>query len=187
MSAPVDPVLLGHAVYRPLLQAMARPGTVQQLPAAARARPLLAVLAALVDREVTVHVGGAAGVALQRELAWATGGRPGCLEAADFVVFPDGESAGGVLRAKRGTLEYPDVGATAIYAVRRCAPDGGRAVLRGPGIRDAARPALEGLGAGELGWLREANREFPLGVDAMFLDPDGRVICIPRSTRIEEN
>ena len=181
----MDSVLLGHAVYRPLLQAMARPGTVQQLPAAARARPLFALLGALVDREVAVHVAGVAGVALQRELAWATGGRPERLEDADFVVFPEGTSGGRVLQARRGTLEYPDVGATALYAVRRCAPEGGRAVLRGPGIRDAARPTLEGLGAEELSWLREANREFPLGVDAIFLDPEGQVICIPRSTRIE--
>lgn len=182
----MDAILLGHAVYRPLLQAMSRPGTVQRLPATARARPLLAVLGALVDREVALHVAAVDDAALQRELTGATGGRPARLEDADFVVFPDGRSGGRLLRAKRGTLEYPDLGATAVYAVRRCAEAGGFVVLRGPGIRDAARPTLDGLAPEELGLLREANREFPLGVDAIFVDAEGQVICIPRSTRIEE-
>jgi alpha-D-ribose 1-methylphosphonate 5-triphosphate synthase subunit PhnH len=173
-------------VFRPLLQAMSRPGTIQRLPAAARARPLLAVLGAISDREVSFHVTGADDPALRRELAWATGARPASLEQADFVVCPAGESGGRLLRARRGTLEYPDAGATIVYAIRRCAPEGGRAVLRGPGIRDTVRPGLEGLGAQELAQLREANREFPLGVDAIFLDPEGQLICIPRSTRIEE-
>jgi alpha-D-ribose 1-methylphosphonate 5-triphosphate synthase subunit PhnH len=186
VSAPLDPVLLGHAVYRPLLQAMSRPGTVWRLPAEARSRPLVALLGAIADREVAFHVAAADDAALGREIAWATGARPAALEEADFVIFPWAESVGRALRARRGTLEYPDGGATLVYVIRRCAPEGGRAVLRGPGIRDAARPALEGLDPRELGWLREANAAFPLGVDAIFLDSDAQVICIPRSTRIEE-
>lgn len=181
----MDSILLGHAVYRPLLQALSRPGTVQPLPPAARARPLAAILGALADHQVTLHVAGDDG-ALQRELAWTTGCRRAPPEQADFLVFPRGASEGRLLRARRGSLEYPDGGATAIFAIGRCEPSGGRTALRGPGIRDVARPALLGLAEDELRALREANRAFPLGVDALFVDARGQVVGIPRSTRIEE-
>lgn len=179
----MDPIVLGHAVYRPLLQAMSRPGTVLALPPAARQQPLLALLGALLDGEVTFHLAGEG--PLGREIAWRTGCRLAAAERADFLVCPGGTSGGRVARAPRGSLEYPDGGATAIYAVRRCEAAGGRVVLRGPGIRDAAAPLIEGLDGGELELLRDANREFPLGVDAVFLDEEARVLCIPRSTRIE--
>ncbi len=174
---------LDHAVYRALLTAMSRPGSVQPLPAAAAAAPALHVLSALVDHEATFHVHG--DDALAREVRRATGGEPAPLDRADFVIFPAGESGELLRRVKRGTLEYPDEGATAIYLVRGIEGAGGAAVLRGPGIRDRSSPRIGGLAANELALLREVNRDFPLGVDAVFLAPGGRVLCVPRSTRIE--
>jgi alpha-D-ribose 1-methylphosphonate 5-triphosphate synthase subunit PhnH len=178
----LEPVVLGHAVYRALLRATSRPGIPVPLPPGARDRPVLRLLEALLDGEVGFHAPGAA--ALRDDVAWSTGARPVALPEADFLLF--GGGSGGALRqARRGTLEYPDRGATAVYQVRRLAPGGGGAILRGPGIRDAVAPCLEGLEPGELGLLREVNAEFPLGVDAVFLDAEARVLCIPRSTRIE--
>jgi alpha-D-ribose 1-methylphosphonate 5-triphosphate synthase subunit PhnH len=183
MTSPLEPTVLGHAVFRALLRAMSRPGTVVSLPAPARDRPLLRLLEALLDGEVTFHPAGL-DEALRAEVAWSTGARTAPLAEADFLLL--GAGSGGALRqARRGTLEYPDRGATAVYQVAGLAEAGGRALLRGPGIREAAAPRIEGLEAGELALLREVNAEFPLGVDAVFLGPEGRLLCIPRSTRIE--
>ncbi len=175
--------VLDHAVYRAVLSAMARPGTVQQLPAAAAGHPLLHLLGALLDHEALFHV--LLDESLGREIRAATGGQPAPLDRADFVIFPDGRSGGLVRSLKRGSLEFPDEGATALYRVRGLHPDGGAVVLRGPGIRDRASPWIEGLAEDEPALLAEVNREFPLGVDSIFLDPGGRLMCLPRSTRIE--
>ncbi len=180
----MDPEILSHAVYRPLLQAMARPGTVQLLPEAARQEPVLHLLAALADEQVSLHVRG--DEPLARALARETGCRLAPLEQADFVLFPEARSEGLLARAKRGTPEYPDAGATVLFPVRSLAPGGGRHRLRGPGIAGEALPLVEGLDPGEWRLLREANALYPLGVDAVFVDDAGRVLCVPRSTRIEE-
>ena len=56
--------------------------------------------------------------------------------------------------------------------------------VTGPGIKDKTRIKIEGLAAGELKELKHVNREFPLGVDSIYLDRSGRLTSIPRSTRI---
>jgi alpha-D-ribose 1-methylphosphonate 5-triphosphate synthase subunit PhnH len=178
----MDSDVLGHAVYRAVLAAMSRPGTVHALPPSPGMGPVVQVLGALLDHEASFCVPGDEALAL--EIRRATGGRPAPLAEADFVVFAAGGSGGAVREARRGSFEYPDLGATALYRVHGLAPEGGPAVLRGPGIRDRCSPAM-GLPAAELELLGEVNREFPLGVDAIFLDEDGRVLCLPRSTRIE--
>ncbi len=175
--------VLDHAVYRAVLSAMARPGTVQQLPAAAADQPLLDVLRALLDHEASFHV--VLDEALGREIRTVTGSPPAPLDRADFVIFPEGGSGGLVRSLKRGSLEYPDEGASALYQVRGLHPNGGAVVLRGPGIRDRSSPWIEGLADEEPALLADVNREFPLGVDSIFLDPGGRLLCLPRSTRIE--
>lgn len=177
------PGALDHAVYRAVLSAMSRPGTVQALPEAAAAAPILHVLGCLLDHEASFHVHQ--DDALARELRHTTGGRPAQLDQADFLVFPSGRSQGLLRHAKRGTLEYPDEGATAIYAVLELEAASGAVLLSGPGIRGRCAARLDGLPLEELAMLVEVNREFPLGVDAVFLDPHGRVLCVPRSTRIE--
>ncbi len=179
----MTPDALDHAVYRAVLGAMSRPGTIQPLPEAAAAAAVLHVLGALLDHEATFHVHQ--DDALAQELRRTTGGRPAPLDRADFLVFPSGGSHGLLRQAKRGTLEYPDEGATALYGVRELHPAAGPVLLRGPGIRDRCAPRLDGLAPDELPTLAEVNRDFPLGVDAVFLDARGRVLCVPRSTRIE--
>jgi len=185
MQTAVPDCLDGHAVFRVLLQAFARPGSIHSLPRGARGpdEALLRLLASVLDPEVAFAVVGGSGDIAGR-LRLATGGRPAEPEAADFVLFPDGDSGGAVLRLRRGRSDFPDQGATAVYAVKQLSFTGGTAELTGPGIRDRLQPSIIGLGEGELGWLKEVNAEYPLGVDCIFVDPRGQVMCIPRSTRI---
>jgi alpha-D-ribose 1-methylphosphonate 5-triphosphate synthase subunit PhnH len=183
-----DTIIRDHAIFRLLLKAMSRPGTVWQMPRERRGmRPdelLGETLRCLMDNEVTCHVADDRPEALCDAICRATGSRPAGLGAADFVVFPAGTSRGSLAGVKRGTLEYPDQGATVVYLVEELGETGGIAELQGPGIEDRLRPLIRGLDAAETGLLREANAEFPLGVDALFMDRDGRIMCIPRSTRI---
>jgi alpha-D-ribose 1-methylphosphonate 5-triphosphate synthase subunit PhnH len=151
-------------------------------------RGLMAVLQTLVDQEVTFAVAGNDGERLKREIAKATGSRAVGVEDADFVVVPSGDSDGAVIRAKRGSLEYPDAGATIIYLVDDLDDKTGGdpvCLLKGPGIEHEISPSITGLSRNELILLRESNAEYPLGVDALFLDRAGRVLCIPRSASME--
>jgi len=139
------------------------------------------------DNEVTCHVPDDTPGGLSRDIFRATGSGSADVPAADFLIFPQGASRGTLAAARRGTLEYPDSGATVIYLVEKLEETGGETALQGPGINGTVRPLISGLAEAELGLLHEANAEFPLGLDALFLDKHGRIMCIPRSTRIGVN
>lgn len=185
---PADTIIHDHATFRVLLRAMSRPGSVCQLPrhreASGQDALLAAVLRCLMDNEVTYYVADDAPDGLSLEIFRFTGSNRADIGMADFLIFPAGTSRGRLSGARRGTLEYPDKGATVVYLVERLGETGGEAAMHGPGINGTVRPLINGLVKAELGLLRAANAEFPLGLDAMFLDSDGRIMCIPRSTRI---
>lgn len=184
--------MIAQRVFRRLLQAMSRPGRVYALPPASdsgRWGPMLTLLESLLDQEVSFAVVGDGGPEdLQSLIAERTRGRVATPRETDFLIVAAGDSGGETLRARRGTLQYPDDSATVIYRVQSLLfteGDEPRVTLKGPGIRDEIRLGeIRGLAPAEMGYLREANAEFPLGVDAVFIDDAGRILCIPRSTHI---
>ena len=179
-----------HATFRVVLQAMSHPGTTFRLPVqdsiTEEHAPLIQLLSCLMDNEVSFTIVGDDGGPLATDLSLRTGSAQVDIDKSDFVIATGGTMSGQFARIKRGTLEYPDGGATLIYLVDNIAEDGGAAELSGPGVNGTVRPLFIGLSASELRGLREINAEYPLGVDAMFLDINGRIACIPRSTRIGE-
>jgi alpha-D-ribose 1-methylphosphonate 5-triphosphate synthase subunit PhnH len=186
--------ITAQRVFRQILQTMSRPGRICTLPVSPPAlrKPwgvLLLLLESLLDHEVSIAViGGGEAERLPARITERTQCRVADVGQADFVIVADGESRGEVLRAKRGTLQYPDASATIVFRVRSLVSTDrarSRAILKGPGIRDELMlGAIRGLAARELDWLREANADFPLGVDAVFVDDAGRILGIPRSTDI---
>lgn len=193
--------LLTQKTFRILLQAMSRPGRVYQFQTSeARTQNtevrrqktdkngLSSVLLTLLDHEVSFCVIGTAKSLLEPEIVEITKSRAADISDADFIIVPAGESHGEILRAKRGSLEYPDTGATIIYSVHSLMDgnDGkSSVVLRGPGINGEISPFIDGLGSDEFSHLKEIDSEYPLGVDCIFVDSFGQVMCIPRSTRCE--
>ena len=178
-----DDEVLQHGVFRTTLQALSRPGTVQSLPEPAHGEPLLAVLAALLDVEVGFTVAGA-DAQLSERITRATGSLSVPAESTAFLVAPDGGSAGLLPQLPRGVPDYPDRGAMVVYRVAALRAEGGARSWSGPGIKSSCSPHIEGLGGGELESLQKINRDFPLGVDALFVDRGGRVMGLPRTTRI---
>lgn len=188
--------LATQRTFRTLLQAMSRPGMVYNIGDSISDSPvhpfthssLMLVLRTLLNHEVTFSIIGQNENELDAIIRSTTGSCSTDLEKADFVVVPSGDSRAAILRAKRGSLEYPDTGATLIYNAEFPIdgnPGKTGIVLKGPGIEDEVSLPVNRHVAGELKYLKEINSEFPLGVDSIFVDRPGRVMCIPRSTKIE--
>ncbi len=173
--------------FRTLLQAMSHPGRVYSLSQEFESG-LFLVIQTLLDHEVTSNVFGHQEEEWEYRMIRATGSRTANIEDADFVIIPPGGSDGAILRAKRGSLEYPDTGTTVIYSVHPLsARDNGgvRVTLKGPGINGEITRFIGGIKKDEFHYLKEINSEYPLGVDSIFIDAENRIMCIPRSTKIE--
>jgi alpha-D-ribose 1-methylphosphonate 5-triphosphate synthase subunit PhnH len=191
-----DTDMMAQRAFRTLLQAMSRPGRVFELPPvpAVGSGPwsaMLVLMQSLLDQEVGLAVIGGRGSGfeeLQSLIAKRTRCRKAGVEQADFFIIADGDSRGEILRAKRGTLQYPDTSATVVFSVRSLLfteEEKPAIALRGPGIRqELLLGPIQGLGPRELEHLKALNSDFPLGVDAVFIDAVGRILCIPRSTTI---
>lgn len=187
MNIPNQSCLDNHHTFRLLLQAMSRPGLVFQLPepSADARQAMLSLLASLLDPQVSYCL-LEADPALEQQLQRLTGARAAAAPEADFLLAPGGSSHGQLPSAKRGRMEFPDQGATILFAVERlgqgCATTG--LELSGPGIKERIYPEVLGLDGQDLAWLREINSAYPLGVDSIFVDGLGQLLCLPRSTRI---
>jgi len=188
--------LITQKTFRALLQAMSHPGRVYNIgdfisdsPIRLFTHsPLMLVLQTLLDHEVGFCVIGTGKEYLETTISELTRCPVKDISDADFIIVSDGESNGEILKAKRGSLEYPDTGATVIYVVEFLNDrDNGKpiALLKGPGIRNDIAPVIHGLGQNELFHIKGINSEFPLGIDCIFIDGANRIMCIPRSTRIE--
>ena len=61
-----------------------------------------------------------------------------------------------------------------------------RVRLIGPGIPGSSGivPEMRGVPVEEFQELMEVNADYPLGVDAIFIRPNGELMALPRSTRI---
>lgn len=183
-----DETSITQKTFRVLLQAMSHPGRVYSLSQESELNGLILVLQTLLDHEVTFNVFGRQREELEYKVIRATGSKTANMEDADFIIIPSGNSEGVILHAKRGTLEYPDTGAIVIYSIHSLsARDNGelRITLKGPGINGEISPFIGSIKKDEFHYLKEINSEYPLGVDSIFIDTENKIMCIPRSTRIE--
>ena len=170
-------------VFRRLLDATARPGTIVQLSElAAGAAAWLAVLSVFVDR--AVGFADPDGLLSDRERAGLPV-RPEAPERAGWLLRDGRSSVPAGFTPELGTLEEPERGATLVLRVETVGR--GRSLrLTGPGIEGARVVAVEGL---ERSWLASRHSWcafFPRGVDLMLADRE-RVVVLPRTTRVEEH
>ncbi len=173
------PVASAHA-FRAAMNAMARPGTVQQItgatPPAGISPAAGSVLLTLCDPETGVFLAPDVDSAeLRGWLTFHTGAPIVAAEQADFAL--GGWAALMPLdRFRIGTAEYPDRSATLIVEVAGFEPP--NATLSGPGIKDSVRMRLPEPAA-----CAGNAMLYPLGVDLFFTSGD-LVAALPRSTQI---
>jgi alpha-D-ribose 1-methylphosphonate 5-triphosphate synthase subunit PhnH len=189
-SLTLDPVRETQLTFRVLLDAMARPGTVRQLPVAAEGAPvnpwLAATLLTLLDHEVGLAVEPFTGAdSIELYVRQRTAARPTTSEQADFVVTSwDSLDSGLPLRLRQGTLEYPNDSATLLILVPPLEMNGGmRLDLAGPGVPAGHHAWIGGLSPA-LFEARDEAAEYPCGIDLLLIDPSGQVLALPRSTAI---
>ncbi|MBF0506709.1 MAG: phosphonate C-P lyase system protein PhnH [Nitrospirae bacterium] len=196
--------LLAQITYRIILQSMGHPGKIYQLPGGwvngqgagdtrtgcGKADGLMSVLLTLLDHEVTFFLLGSSANCFEDKIFELTRSTVSDIVSADFIIVPEGKSGGEVLKARRGSLDYPDAGATVLYIIDSLVDRSngkGRILLKGPGIKDGLEISVSGPMKDEFLCIKEANAEFPLGIDCIFIDKFDRIMCIPRSTMIEVN
>lgn len=178
----VDPVLDAQGCFRAVLQAMSRPGTVQDIVAPPELPPGLspaaaAVLLTLVDATTPLRLAADAEAA-----AWLRFhcGCPLVSEGAAFVLDP----AASLRDLDAGTDEEPHRSATLILEVAGLAEGAGWR-LTGPGIRDAHRLRVAGAPAGFVAEWALNHARFPRGVDVV-LCAGTRIAALPRSVTVED-
>lgn len=185
-----DPVFDAQAIFRAVMDAMARPGTIQPARAATRPpQPLSPVAAAvaltLCDNDTPLWLDAR----LKQSPAAASwlgfhAGAPLADAPADahFALVADPAELMALENFPQGTQEYPDRSTTLILQVDTLS--GGEAlILEGPGIDGAARFAPSPLPRHFVEQWKQNRARFPRGVDLVLVAPEG-IACLPRSTRI---
>jgi len=182
-----DPVHDAQTAFRRLLDAMSRPGRLQDLPAtpapAGFGAATAAVLLSIADPDVSVWLAPSPHAAAQAAwLRFHTGARVvDSAAAADWLVTGTADAAlWDTVRA--GSDEAPHTAATLLVEVPSLA-DAPGLTLRGPGIAD--RHTLAVGGAGRAFWSARIAQEglFPRGAD-LVLTCGTRLAALPRSTRL---
>jgi alpha-D-ribose 1-methylphosphonate 5-triphosphate synthase subunit PhnH len=190
-SGFASPVLEAQTAFRAIMDALANPGTVQNLVAPQTASAhlpagLASVVLTLTDHDTPAWLSQSLQAPAVREFVGFHTGAP-IVQQPGRAAFAFAASAAELPPLDQfnlGTQEYPDRSTTIVLAVE--ALTGGKTlVIRGPGIKDHAHISPHGLPENFVAqWA--ANRElFPRGIDLLLI-ADGQVMGLPRSTRIGE-
>ncbi|MDQ8731213.1 phosphonate C-P lyase system protein PhnH [Bradyrhizobium daqingense] len=185
-----DKVLSAQSTFRSVMDAMARPGSVQRIvpmagAPAAMMRGAAAIALTLFDHDTPLWLDArmAESAELVKWLKFHTGA-PVVQDTsiASFALISDGAALPPLERFALGTNEYPDRSTTLILQVDRL--DSGRSFeLRGPGIDGVAtlQGSIKPFDLFER--LRFNEALFPRGID-LVLVADDAVVAIPRTTRV---
>lgn len=177
--------------FRTLLNCFARPGTVGQLEhrysVAGLYTETVTVIFSLIDSEVSFQTVGEQ-IEINQQIRALSGGQIKPEHMADFVIVPhsatEQQQLDTISSAKIGDLVDPQKSATIIVEIDETTP----AIpieLTGPGIEEAE--VIKMNISKELLALRDSkNKEFPLGVDFIFIERSGHVIALPRTTKVKE-
>jgi alpha-D-ribose 1-methylphosphonate 5-triphosphate synthase subunit PhnH len=184
-----EPVFHAQSVFKRMMDAMARPGTIQTVaPDAEPPAPLGiaagAIALTLCDHDTPVWLAPAlAKSAAPQWLGFHTGA-PVTAEKAEarFAFVDEGASLSSFGLFASGTQEYPDRSTTIVIEL----PDlegGRRLALMGPGIKTVTDVAPLGLPERFLHLWTENRALFPRGVD-IVLTSGSRFLCLPRTIKI---
>ena len=185
-----DPVLDGQNAFRCVLEAMARPGSLQALtglpPAPAPLSPVAAAVAlTLVDHDTPLWLDPALAASrpLHAWLAFHTGAPIVESQAeAGFALIAEPPSMPALDSFSLGSEAYPDRSTTLILQVQAFGDEG--PLLSGPGLAEPLR--FDAAPLPETFWAQfRGNRAlFPRGVDVILAGPEA-LAALPRSLEVE--
>lgn len=189
-AAFADPVFDSQRNFRVLLQAMARPAEPRELPVLPAApAPLIpaamAILLTLCDTTTSVWL-QQPNDETARHLRFHAGTRlvddP---RDADFALITDPATMPPLDAFAQGEMRYPDRSASLVVQVPCLHVDAGLH-FAGPGIRETAQLAIDGLP--QRFWQQRSAlaSRLPLGLDLFFVAAQ-RVVALPRTTRLLES
>ncbi|MFD1136255.1 phosphonate C-P lyase system protein PhnH [Paenibacillus urinalis] len=183
-------------VYRRVVDALSRPGTIQDLSDAARKLDhradcygvTLVLARMLLDTEVTFKVIGDNEDELTQHISRLTYAKRAEVHEADYIFVTHTAVPGSLSEALKlariGEMNDPHLSATLIAELPNVV-GGERRLLRGPGIDQYTMCEMQTTGDWEA-VRAERNAEFPLGVDMIFADGSHRVLALPRTTQMEK-
>lgn len=186
----VDKVLSAQSTFRSVMDAMARPGSVQRIVPMAGApgammRGTAAIALTLFDHDTPLWLDArlAESPDVAKWLKFHTGA-PVVQDTsiASFALIDDGAALPAFERFALGTSEYPDRSTTLIIQVESL--NAGRSFeLRGPGIDGVATLNASIRPFDLFERLRVNETLFPRGID-LVLVADDAVVAIPRTTLV---
>lgn len=192
-----DMVHVHQQLFRKVVDAMARPGRIMRLNDEVAKMdisiqgcfPTTVLLARLLlDTEVTFHLAANEPNEMIRRLNHLTYANHADIKVADYIfathTFPQTPLLELIKQAKIGNLRDPQDSATLVLEVDHIS-EAGNYRLTGPGIKTEALINLS-LDEAWLAIRNEKNREFPMGIDIIIVDKNHQLLCLPRTTKIEQ-
>jgi alpha-D-ribose 1-methylphosphonate 5-triphosphate synthase subunit PhnH len=182
-----DKVFAAQSTFRAVMEAMARPGSVQRVTADVAAPAGLmhgaaAIALTLFDHDTAIWLDPR----LDTVAAWLKfhTGAPVVADpaTASFALVADGAALPELERFALGDNEYPDRSTTLILQVESLA-EGRAYTLQGPGIDGAALLRAAFAPDDLFDRLVINARLFPRGIDVVLVR-DAAVVAIPRTTRL---
>ncbi|MEQ2527336.1 phosphonate C-P lyase system protein PhnH [Robertmurraya yapensis] len=188
-----------QSVYRKIVDASARPGQLSELTKEACIvkeegnhecpASILLLALTLFDQEVTFKVISEKEAAITKIINQLTYAKPVETEDADYILILQdagvGTLATAIEKAKPGTLKNPHSSATIIVEVSKMSNEP-MLQLKGPGIHTVEFVHVETTEK----WVESRqmkNKEYPLGIELMFVDHQDQLLSLPRTTQITEN
>jgi alpha-D-ribose 1-methylphosphonate 5-triphosphate synthase subunit PhnH len=185
-----DKVLSAQSTFRSVMEAMARPGSVQRVTASVGTPPpmmrgVAAIALTLFDHDTAIWLDQKMSEAMDvaRWLKFHSGAPiVGDSSICSFALIADAEALPDLDRFSLGSNEYPDRSTTLILQVASLT-EGPAYELRGPGIDGSAilNATLEPRDLFDRLAINAAL--FPRGIDVVLVADDA-IVALPRTTRL---
>lgn len=200
-AQPTPLAAFNNQTFRILLNSLARPGTIAQLPPPPYADvPLLpaatqpnsyavAACMSLLDQATSfAHALGDTWLApdepLTRWMALRSNAQVVAPSVADYVILHDLAAAGLLGTLKLGSLTFPEQSCTVFLCVPQLDAQGTTWQLQGPGIATTTTVGLPDVPATLAAMMMATRADFPLGLDIFCIDSHGACLGLPRTTKL---
>lgn len=196
-AALLDTIRSDQQTFRTALSVLSNPGRTERLATASRSdapavngnRFTGPLLMALLDHEVSFSVepgpdaGAFAAYILKRTRCPIVSADRAAFVVADHSTLDQQLP----LELHTGSFDYPDDSATLIVQVptldQNVAADL-TIVVEGPGVPGRRVVKLTGVGGEFFAARDRANAHYPIGIDLLFIDQEGRIIGLPRTSQV---